>query len=509
MTNPTPAHTLATIHRSLGGMARFLLTGGAAAAVLFLVILLAQGIVVVDNGKCAVLLSKTGTDLPSGEIIALAGQKGIQLDPLPEGWYWRNPYTWDWSIESQTEIPSGRMGVKIRNFGRPMPEGRVLAADGEKGIVREVLRPGRYVINPHAYTVKGFDAITIAPGHVGVVTLVSGKDPKNPNDFLVEPGERGVQKHTLPPGTYYPNPFEESITEVDIRSHRFDMTKDKIIKFPSLDGFDISMEGTIEWYIDPSRVAEVFVKYVDVRPIMDCIEQDVILPNTRAFSRIEGSKHLARDFIEGRTREKFQEEFLNGVKRSCQQQGVMIQSALVRQITPPDAIARPIKDREIAVRMRELYEQQKERERQQKLLSMEEKMKDRKTLATAAEADVSVSITRATQEKEVAIIEAGRQLEVARLQLQAAHNQAEAKVAEGRAKADVLVLKNAAEAQGLKNSVAAFGDGNAYVRYLMNQKLAPSLTYILSNTDGPFAELFQRVMEAQKTPAKPAPAEKK
>ena len=262
------------------------------------------------------------------------------------------------------------------------------------------------------------------------------------------------------------------------------------------------MEGTIEWFIDPLRAAEVFVKYIDQREIVACVTESIILPNARAYSRIEGSKHLARDFIGGITREKFQDEFLAGVKKSCAMQGVMIQSALVRQISPPDAIAKPIKEREIAIRMRDMYEQQKERERQQKLLSMEEKMKDRKTLSTLAEADASVAITKATQEKEVAVIQAERELEVAKLGLQAAQNLAEAVVSAGKAKADVILFKNAAEAQGLKNAATAFGDGHTYVRYLMNQKLAPSITYILSNTDGPFADILRRVMESSKTGSK-------
>ncbi len=485
------------INRMLGGMSKFVFGFGTVGILLFVAGFATCGMVVVENGKMAVLISKTGDDLPSGAIIAMPGQQGIQLDPLSEGWYWRNPYSWDWVIMDQIQIHAGKMGLKVRNFGKDLPAGAVLAGDDQKGILPDVLQPGTYPINPFAYRVKEYDAVTIEAGHVGVVTLMSGRDPKLPNEFLVEPGERGIQKLTIPPGTYLPNPFERRIISIDIRSHRFDMMSEKIIRFPSLDGFDIAMEGTIEWYIDPTRVAEVFTKYVDHRPIVTCIEQDIILPNTRAYSRIEGSKHLARDFIGGLTREKFQEEFLAGVKRSCQSQGIMIQSALVRQITPPDAIAKPIKDREIAIRMRELYEQQKERERQEKLLKMEEKMKDRKTLATLAGADVSVATTLAEQQKEVAIIEATRQLDVARLQFTAAKNQAEAKVAEGKAKADVIVFKNAAEASGLKNSALAFGNGHAYVRYLMNQKLAPSIQYILSNTDGPFAEILKRVLEAK------------
>ncbi|HUR38859.1 MAG TPA: SPFH domain-containing protein [Planctomycetota bacterium] len=488
-----------------GSMERFGKAGaalgfvGAAIAVLAFGVFVISGMVVVENRRCAILISKTGDDLPSGEILASPGQKGVQAEPLPEGWYWRNPYTWDTVMVDQTEIPPNKVGVQIRTWGKPISENQVIAGPGERGIIADVLRPGRYVVNPFAYRIVLKDAVSIEPGHVGVLTLVSGADPKKPNEFLVENGERGIQKHTLPPGTYYENPYVKLITPIDIRSHRFDMMSEKIIRFPSLDGFDITMEGTIEWYIDPLRVSEVFVRYVDMRDMITCITEDVILPNARAFSRIEGSKHLARDFIGGITREKFQEEFLAGVKRSCQSQGVMIQSALVRQIAPPDAIAKPIKDREIAIRMRDMYEQQKERERQQKLLAMEEKMKDRKTFSTSAEADSSVAVTKATQEKEVAVIAAERELAVAQLQLQAAQNQAQSIVAAGKAKSDVIVFKNAAEAQGLKNAAAAFGDGNTYVRYLMNQKLAPSITYILSNTDGPFADMIRRVLEASKS----------
>ncbi|HLY75751.1 MAG TPA: SPFH domain-containing protein, partial [Planctomycetota bacterium] len=480
------------------GVLSVLAIAGIMIAVLLLGIFVVSGMIIVENRRCAVLIRKTGDDLPNGEILATGDQKGIQADTLPEGWYWRNPYTWDHVIRDQTEIPPNKVGLQIRTWGKPISENAVIAGPGERGIIADVLRPGRYVVNPFAYTVVLAPAVSIEPGHVGVLTLVSGADPKNPNEFLVENGERGIQKHTLPPGTYYENPYVKQITPIDIRSHRFDMMGDKIIRFPSLDGFDITMEGTIEWYIDPLRVSEVFSKYVEERDVITCITEAVILPNARAYSRIEGSKHLARDFIGGVTREKFQEEFLAGIKNSCSQQGVMIQSALIREIAPPDAIAKPIKDREIAIRMRDMYEQQKERERQQKLLAMEEKMKDRKTMSTQSDADASVAITKATQEKEVAVIAAERELAVAQLQLQAAQNQAQAIVAGGKAKSDVILFKNAAEAQGLKNAAAAFGDGHIYVRYLMNQKLAPSITYILANTDGPFADIIRRVLESSK-----------
>ena len=43
-------------------------------------------------GEIAVLIRKTGKELPSGQILALEkGQKGIQLEVLAEGRYFKNP----------------------------------------------------------------------------------------------------------------------------------------------------------------------------------------------------------------------------------------------------------------------------------------------------------------------------------------------------------------------------------------------------------------------------------
>ena len=49
-------------------------------------------------GEIAVLIHKTGQDLPSGQILAEPDQKGIQLEVLAEGRYFRNPYSWGWEI---------------------------------------------------------------------------------------------------------------------------------------------------------------------------------------------------------------------------------------------------------------------------------------------------------------------------------------------------------------------------------------------------------------------------
>ena len=84
---------------------------GFAIGVLMLGAFVISGMIVVENRRCAVLIRKTGDDLPSGEILATGDQKGIQAETLPEGWYWRNPYAWDHVIRDQTEIPPNKVGV--------------------------------------------------------------------------------------------------------------------------------------------------------------------------------------------------------------------------------------------------------------------------------------------------------------------------------------------------------------------------------------------------------------
>ncbi|MBQ2629401.1 MAG: hypothetical protein IJG13_06965 [Kiritimatiellae bacterium] len=130
------------------------------------------------NGQIAVLLKKTGKDLPPEAILARGPEyKGIQETVLPEGRYFRNPWTWEWRYAKAVDIPAGKFGVLVRKFGKDLPEGEILAKDeSTKGIVRDVLGTGKHRINPYAYEVKLYDDITIKPGHVGVVTELTGDD---------------------------------------------------------------------------------------------------------------------------------------------------------------------------------------------------------------------------------------------------------------------------------------------------------------------------------------------
>ncbi len=94
----------------------------------------------------------------------------------------------------------------------------------------------------------------------------------------------------------------------------------------------------------------------------------------------------------------------------------------------------------------------------------------------------------------------------AKLKLEASQKQAEALVSRGQADAAVILLKKQAEAEPLRQQVSAFGDGNAYAQYFFFQKVSPAIKTILTNTDGPFADLFKQftVLRPPAAPVVPA-----
>jgi hypothetical protein len=97
---------------------------------------------------------------------------------------------------------------------------------------------------------------------------------------------------------------------------------------------------------------------------------------------------------------------------------------------------------------------------------------------------------------------------VAKLKLEAAQKQADALVARGQADAAVILLKRKAEAEPLRQQVQAFGGGDAYARNFFYLKIAPSMKSILTNTDGPFADVF-RQFAAPPGATKPPPTDVK
>ncbi|HPF98863.1 MAG TPA: SPFH domain-containing protein [Kiritimatiellia bacterium] len=437
------------------------------------------------SNAMAVLIHKTGKDLPSGQILALQpDQKGIQLDVLPEGRYFKNPYSWGWKIMGITDIPAGKLGVRTRLYGKDLPPGSIIATDDSKGIVADVLRPGKYRINPYAYSVALFDAITIRPGNVGVITSLVGEDvlnnstlnASNRNQFLVGKGMKGVLPEVLDPGTYYLNPYMVNVVEVNLQSQRFEMSGDDAISFLTLDGFTVIVEGTLEYALRRDKVALLTHKVGD----MDDILKKIILPRARGFSRIEGSKNPAKNYIMGDTRQKFQDNLEAHLTEKCAEWGIAIKSVLIRNITPPDEIASVIRDREIAVQTARKYEQQIAQAISKAELTKQEMLAQQNKEKVEADTARIRAVILAQQDLAVQVTAAKREFEVAKLENEAATAQAQAIVVRAGADRDVIRMQNEADAAVLGSQVKAFNTGLNLARHVFYEKLGPKIASILS-----------------------------
>jgi uncharacterized membrane protein YqiK len=131
-------------------------------------------------------------------------------------------------------IPQDSVGVvtkryTLRGRNRALPDGRIIALDGEAGVQADTLAPGLYLWRfSWQYRVEVVKFVTIPPGRVGVVEARDGRPIalgrvfarhaesdsfQNARAFLVNGGERGPQINVMTPGTYRIN---TSVFDVEI-----------------------------------------------------------------------------------------------------------------------------------------------------------------------------------------------------------------------------------------------------------------------------------------------------
>jgi len=422
---------------------------------------------------------------------------GIQYEVQPEGRYFISPIYYERIIVPATIIDNGQFGVLVRKYGRPLEPGHVVAtAPDEAGPVAGTLEPSRYNVNPYAYDVQKFDQIVIREGWTGVVTLLSGPDPKNPNEYTVAPGERGVQSLTLGPGSYRNlNPYQTRVELIDARSQKYDIGGEDAIEFPSWDGFSIHLEGTVEWAIYPEKAALVMVEIGD----LDDVVSKVIKPYATSLARIQGSKLTARDFIG--SREEFQRRWVNDLQSQCRTQGIQIRAATVRELKPPERVRMIIRQRELADQTIKRYENETAEAEAKAQLVEQEELARQNTAIGEVNKDVVTLTTMAEQSAAVAITEANQRLQVAQFDLDSSRKQAEGIVSLGKADAQVVLYQYQAQAEPLAASVAAFGDGMTFARNQFLLKVAPSIKSVLTNTDGPLADVFRSFQSSSTAPA--------
>ena len=521
--------------------------------------------VYVPYNRCAVLIRKMGKLLPEGQRVATEpGYRGIQVEVLGPGRHFYNPIVWDWELKPLTVVPSGdpstwewihslndeqrdqlragtfefkgefpQIGVVTRLVGPVPPAGQIIVdrKSGMQGILREVLTPGTYKLNPYVYKVQLHPAVVIPAGFVGVVTNLFGNadtggvsqpvattkvpdsgstdasvadaEPSEEMARDVPPlalvGQRGTLRDVLQPGVYFINPKLQKVTLIEIGFNEYSQVKvseaeNYRIPFPSDTGYDIKVGVTVVWGIDPQHAAEIINEFGNIDRVLD----KVIGPQLRSIARNVGSTYAARDFIQGEKREKFQRAMTAELQRVCRAKNIEVLLALVREIEVhapgarnadadvTESLKRTIQESYVAIEKQLTNAKQRDAAAVRATLEEEQKKIDIKRETIQAETRVLVANIGADAEKEAATIDAQAQLEIAAIRQEVATLAAKRVEILGRANADVTRLKNEAEAEGYEMLVNAFGGGEAYNLYTFAENFQPESIRLFFAGDGTF-----------------------
>jgi uncharacterized membrane protein YqiK len=218
----------------------------------------------IPPGKIGVVEARDGEPLPSGRIIALpascnffqdaraflenGGQRGPQMTIIPPGSYRINSLLFSVKLADAVNIPPGQVGVVEARDGQPLPGGRVIgrqvecdtfqdagafvANGGERGAQMQIVPPGTYRINPLMFDVHSAEVVDIPENKIGIVTTREGKAPptgeiagpevpghdsfQNPQAFVDNGGNKGLQEQVLLAGRYFINPRFATVEVVDM-----------------------------------------------------------------------------------------------------------------------------------------------------------------------------------------------------------------------------------------------------------------------------------------------------
>jgi regulator of protease activity HflC (stomatin/prohibitin superfamily) len=425
--------------------------------------------VYVDPGEILVITNKFGEENqnPDRDRVVADNVKGVSKEVRGEGRHFYNPLQYHVDVNSTVvEIKPNEVGIVKSMTGDQLRAGEFLAEEGQKGIQRRVLTPGKYRLNPFAYEVHKIPATQIRPGFVGCVTRLTGAP--SPEGQLADVGQRGIQKDVLQPGIYYRNPNEWKIEEVWVGYTEITLEG---VTFPSNDGFTIQLDISVVWGLLPKHVPVIINRFGNTEEVI----RKIIRPQIESICRIEGSKYGAKEFIEGTSREKFQRTFTDTLIHETKIRNIDVLLGLVRDIHVPVELREPIQNSKIA------SEEQLTKEEQRKTQIIMNELEELKAGVSkgvrevAAETEKMVANVKATAERKVATTGADKEVAVAEIRKQVAKLAAERERILGRADADVIEMLQKAEADRFQKNVAAIGDPEAYANYIFATKLPEDL----------------------------------
>ncbi len=450
--------------------------------------------VVIPAGKVGVVTAKVGDELPEGVFIAEPGQKGIQRGVLGPGKYRLNPYGYTVEIVDAISIPLGYVGVITGLSGEQAPEGQ-FAGPKQKGIRSDILQPGLYYVNPKELKV---DVLEIGVNQVSLLGKIGGtvitKAPLASQNAAVEALSQRALADQMDKRREYMRQ-ERSAGQSKMMSMEMDyaqvadappsavpgrplaaartmggeavLSLNQFVEFPSRDGFEISLDMTVEFELLPDKIAWIYQTYGDLPAVVD----KIIMPQILSVSRLKGSAYRAKDFIVGEGREKFQNDLTESLRNALEDKRIIIHNALIRHVNVPDQILSPIQEASIAIEQDLTNKEKQNTARKQAELNTELGLIEQRREQVAQETEKLRAEIKADQERQVAETQAEAMKQVADIGRQTATIRAEKTRTLGQASAQVVQLVDGEKAKGFELKTKAFREPQAYAMWEFANRL--------------------------------------
>ena len=445
------------------------------------------GLVTVQEGK----------DPAHGQEVVDAGEKGVQREVLTPGTYKINPRQKRVTMVPAVVVPPGSVGVVTRLVG------------DVGGLPPSVASAPLTVETTPATS----PATVPATGPASVAATRQA-----PSRIVVGATQRGVLRDVLQPGIYYLNPRMAKVTVMPVGYDEVSLEGPKNpVRFLSSDGYQIVADLTVVWGRTPADAPSI----VATIGTTDDVRLKVVEQAVRAACQNEGANYSAQDLIQGATREKFVDALSASLASQLGPRNIHVLLALIRNIEIKDARGADQTQGLLATIQQANIQIEKELTNRQKTLTAttaaqyEEALKlvDVAREEVASETNVKVANILAMGQKKAAEIEAAREVQVATIEQQVAALDAQRTQIAGKAAAEVTRLTAEAEAKGAKMMVDAFGSPAAYNQYIFAKNFQPQDLKLIFAGPGTFwtdLKSFQdvgasRVLEQQQGSAAPGP----
>jgi uncharacterized membrane protein YqiK len=416
----------------------------------------------VPKEKVGVVVAQDGTPLPPGFIIApkpkesggektrphkffqdgqafleSGGYRGPQLDTLQPGEYYINPQLFRVELYDVAEVPTGYVAVlrsnvgqeletdpttpssisAVTDFKQPVHESveRLLIMDRDRrGILRDPVAPGKYNLNPIAYTPY------LVPTSAVTIDWAAGSQIRT--EMAQAPSQTKQQK--------------DAHKEVVTGEKATEFFKFAHLRVTSRDGFQLDVDVRMIIRIRPEHAPFIIARFGSVSNL---IEQ-IVHPLIDSSFRNKAGEEKAIGFIQGRS--DLQMQALNRAREQFQQYFVEAQNLLIAYIAVDKSLLETQTKKEIAIQQQEQYQQE----------------------ARAELERIAVQEQKARADKQAEVIAAKLSIDISAAQAEAARRQAEGARDSTRIKAegDSEALKRISEGEGYALRVKAEGEGQAF-----------------------------------------------